>query len=183
MDLKARFEELGGLAPVKGQQFIPVDESEIASVEQTLGAPLPDLYRTFLETFGASRFREMVEFTPVVPLPPSISSDGLGFINVFYGSAAHTPYDLTGMLELYQQRMPEGFLPIGDDGGGDQICLMVLGEKRGKLFYWDHNHEWDEEDYVEDGLPVPPDLKWQNVTLIADSFEDFLARLSVRPEK
>ena len=75
--------------------------------------------------------------------------------------------------------MPEGFLPIGDDGGGDQIFMLVAGEKAGRVYYWDHNSEWDEEDYTEDGLPVPPDLKWQNVTMIAESFEDFLMRLSL----
>jgi hypothetical protein len=179
MDLKAKFEELGGLAPVKGDQFIPMTEAEIATLEQSLGASLPALYRTFLTTFGASRFREMVEFTPVEPLPPSISSNGRGSINLFYGGQAHAPYSLIEMLDLYQSRMPEGFLPIGDDGAGDQICLSVLGEKREQIFYWNHHAEWDEEDYLEDGLPVPADLKWQNVTLISCSFEDLLARLSI----
>ena len=179
MELEARFEEVGGLAPVRGDHFMPVPENEIADLEQTLEASLPDPYRNFLKTFGASRFRVMVEFKPVTNLPASISDDGTGSINIFYGASAHTPYDLAGEYELYKDRMPEGFLPIGDDGGGDQICMLVAGEKAGGVYYWDHNSEWDEEDYTEDGLAVPPDLKWQNVTLIAESFEDFVMRLSL----
>jgi hypothetical protein len=57
--------------------------------------------------------------------------------------------------------------------------LGIRGPEAGKVYYWDHEREWDEQDYLEQGLPVPPDLKFQNVHLIAGSFEDFIARLYV----
>jgi hypothetical protein len=122
----------------------------------------------------------MVQFDPVEPVPMPISRTGRGFIDLFYGAAQHSPYDLRSRLSTYRPRMPEHFLPIADSGGGDQIAIMVGGDKSGSVFFWDHHAEWDEEDYLEDGLPEPPDLKWQNVTLIAPSFEDLLKRLSIR---
>jgi hypothetical protein len=180
MELKARFDRVGGLSPVKGDVFVPVPEPEIVGVETEIGAKLPPLYREFLATFGASIFCELVEFSPVQPLPPSISSTGRGLVNVLYGAGVHTPHDLGGTLQMYRSRMPEGFLPIAGDGGGDQIAMAAGGD--GAIYYWDHHSEWDAEDYEDDGLPVPPDLKWQNVTAIARSFEAFLDTLSVRKQ-
>lgn len=182
MTPKERFDSLGGIAPVKGEQFIPVSPAEIAELERATGGALPEPYRNFLQTFGGSSLRQIVEFDPVERLPASVSSRGRGTVDVFYGAAAHQPNDLGGMLALYRARMPEHFLPIAGDGGGNQIAMLVAGDDAGSIYYWDHNNEWDEDDYVEDGLPVPPRLKWQNVTLIAPSFDRFLERLSVRGE-
>ena len=69
-------------------------------------------------------------------------------------------------------------IPIADDGGGHQICVGIKGKECGKVYYWDHHNEWDEQDYLEDyGEPMPSDVKFQNVYLIAESFEDFIRRL------
>ncbi|HWO23229.1 MAG TPA: SMI1/KNR4 family protein [Kofleriaceae bacterium] len=182
MTLQERFDRVGGLAPVKGDHFNPLSEAEIVSLEGAVGGALPPFYRSFLLTFGASSFRKIVEFSPVRRLPPSVSSDGRGFVDVLYGAAADHPNDLGGMLDLYRARMPEHFLPIAGDGGGNQIAMLVGGDHSGTIYYWDHNNEWDEEDYVEDDLPVPSDLKWQNVTVIAASFDAFLDCISVREQ-
>jgi len=75
-------------------------------------------------------------------------------------------------------RMPSTIIPIADDGGGNQICIGIKGGEQGKIYYWDHNNEWDEEDYLLDhGRPMPPEVKFQNVHLIASSFVDFISRL------
>jgi hypothetical protein len=182
MTLKERFDSLGGIAPVKGKQFIPVSPAEIAELERATGGELPELYRSFLQIFGGSSLRQIVEFAPVEPLPVSVSSSGRGTVDVFYGAAAHAPNDLGGMLAVYHSRMPEHFLPIASDGGGNQIAMLVSGDDAGAIFHWDHNNEWDEDDYIDLGLPIPPRLKWQNVTLIAHSFHSFLERLSLRCE-
>ena len=63
--------------------------------------------------------------------------------------------------------MPESLIPLGDDGRGNQICLGVSGDETGKVFYWDHNNEWDEEDYFADyGEPMPEEVRFQNRTPI-----------------
>lgn len=30
------------------------------------------------------------------------------------------------------------------------ICLCTQGERIGQIFYWDHENEWDEEDYFDE---------------------------------
>jgi SMI1 / KNR4 family (SUKH-1) len=80
--------------------------------------------------------------------------------------------------------MPETIIPIGDDGIAGQICLGIKGAEAGKVYYWDQQNEpLDEEDYLEDyGEPRPPEAMFQNVHLIAESFEDFLRRLEVKAD-
>lgn len=181
MTLEQRFSELGGIKPVKGAA-IPVPEREIAELERSLGSVLPAPYRRFLETFGASAFEQMVAFDPIERLPASISSDGRGIVGVFYGAIAHDPHDLVSALARYRERMPDGFLPIANDGGGNQIAMQLGGARPGAIYYWDHNNEWDEDDYLDEDEPIPPDLKWQNVTLIAASFDDLLACLVIEED-
>jgi hypothetical protein len=181
MTLEQRVQDLGGVTASNGGPLRPMPADEIGLLEQRLGGSLPKSYRQFLEAFGGASFRETILFEPKGRLPDSVSPENRAMISVFYGGSADAPRDLVAALARYRDRMPEGFLPIASDGGGNQIAMAVGGEHDGAIYYWDHNREWDEEDYVEDDLPVPPDLKWQNVTLIADTFDQFLERLAVAP--
>lgn len=181
-DPQERFEALGGIVPVVGDRFVPLSGSEIDALEKVLHASLPMFYRRFLETYGATAFGKYVDFSPAQGLPENVSSSGKGHFGFFYGALSQQ-YDDSFSLEwniaVYRERMPESIIPIGGDGSGDQICLGISGAQAGKIFYWDHNNEWDEEDYLDDGEPVPPDLKFQNVHLVANSFDDFLLRLEI----
>jgi hypothetical protein len=103
--------------------------------------------------------------------------DGKGPFSDFYGSK-DTINSLAENIEAYKGRMPDMIIPIGDDGMGNQICLGIGGDERGKVYYWDHENEWDEQQYMEDyGVPMPPEMKFQNVYLVAESFEDFIRGL------
>jgi hypothetical protein len=178
MTAEQRFSELGGIRPVRGLA-IPVPERELAELERLLGFAFPASYRRFIEKLGASAFARIVAFDPIKRLPTTISRSGRGIIDVFYGASAHEPDGLISALARYRERMPEGFLPIAHDGGGNQLAMQLIGDSPGAIYYWDHNNEWDEEDYLDHDEQVPPDLKWQNVTLIAASFDDLLARLLI----
>jgi hypothetical protein len=61
------------------------------------------------------------------------------------------------------------------------VCLGIAGAESGNIYYWDHQDErQDEEGYLADfGEPKPSDALFQNVHLIAHSFEDFLQRLEI----
>ncbi|RYF36106.1 MAG: SMI1/KNR4 family protein, partial [Cytophagaceae bacterium] len=56
---------------------------------------------------------------------------------------------------------PEELLGIGDDPGGNSICIAFKGLRPGAIFYWRENG-WQGE---------------QNLYLIADSFDDFVGLL------
>lgn len=63
--------------------------------------------------------------------------------------------------------MPETLLPIGHDSLGNLICLGVVGDDAGTVYFWDHEAEADEDE--------PP--TWDNLSVIQPSFSAFLKSL------
>ena len=61
----------------------------------------------------------------------------------------------------YKGIVPEGMLPIGNDQGGNIILLRTDGNKRGSIYFLDHE---------------------KPVFLIADSFEEFINGLKSEDE-
>lgn len=187
MDMHELFSRLGGIRPVRGRVFDPMPELEILSIENYLGCDLPEAYRTFLALFGATTLvgtspdNPFVEFFSLTPLPVHISSNGNGLFDAFYGRPVdeQDAYGLSVRMRFYVGRMPNSIIPIGDDGGAGQICLAIKGREVGRIFYWDQKNEpLSEEDYLEDfGEPRPASAIFQNIYLVAMSFEDFLQHL------
>ncbi|MFT0801061.1 SMI1/KNR4 family protein [Bacillus swezeyi] len=73
-------------------------------------------------------------------------------------------YDIRNVRDIYFDQMPEWVLPLADAEGGDQICIAVKGEKKGKIYFWDHE--------LRD--------RQQDLFLIADTFNDFIQSLFVK---
>jgi len=76
---------------------------------------------------------------------------------------------LTDHFELFkieERRMPDNLVPIGDDPGGNLICISVSGKDCGSLLFWNLEGEAD----VEEGEVA----SYENVSLIAPSFSAFL---------
>ena len=178
--MKAAFDKIGGVRPVVGPDFQPMMEAEVAGVESLIGQSLPTTYRVFLKAIGACGFKEYIEFTPSKQLP-DVFDTGTGYVSVLYGSNCTKGYGLDERIRYFENRVPNGLIPIGDNGMGDQICLSVRASEKGAVFYWDLEAEpISEEEYEEDyGVSMPESEKWINVYRIADSFEDFIARLRV----
>ncbi|MBM4075935.1 MAG: SMI1/KNR4 family protein [Planctomycetes bacterium] len=72
---------------------------------------------------------------------------------------------------MFRKRIPRGFICIGCDPGGNQICICLKGVKRGSVFFWDHEDEMDEDDW--DGTLNEA----ENVTRLAVSFSEFVKGL------
>lgn len=52
------------------------------------------------------------------------------------------------------------------------------GERIGQIFYWDHENEWDEEDYFDEfGVQMPEEVKFQNIYLIGKNLYDCFSRM------
>lgn len=180
-EIENRFPLLGGIMPRD-----PMTEDELVAIENDLGVHLPDDYRDFVKTYGGADFNEPVHFQlmynePIHPVPSllgiPIPRYDKGPFSHFYGSQSGNQC-LAKKIEILKGRMPDTMIPIADDGGGHQICLGIKGEEQGKVYYWDHHNDPDEQEYLEDyGEPMPPEVKFQNVYLVAESFEDFIRRL------
>ncbi|WP_164879198.1 SMI1/KNR4 family protein [Flavobacterium cerinum] len=184
-------ERLGGI----NKMYLPTDTTlnidEILTIENDIGARLPDGLRDFLMKYGVSDFDEEVIFEPISIDAQYIhdeDSSQLDFIfegssiGVFYGKDPEEEgaYDIFWNIENYKDRMPSQFLPFATDGMGNQIVMSLKKENYGLIYFWDHEAEWDAEDYYDEtGAVMPEEVKYQNLWLLANNFDDFFARLHV----
>ena len=180
--ISAKFREIEVL-PLAESEFKPFGLDELAAIEHALNADLPADYREFLLEYGAVTFAEYVDFIPLMPLPDSVADRGVGHFSHFYG-AKSAEYDITVSLSwniaTFKGGMPTSVIPIGSDGGGNQICLGIAGSERDQVYLWTPLTEIDEEDYLDQNeTPMPSQLKSQNLHPIAHSFSDFIQRLEV----
>ena len=133
--------------------------SQIKCLEEDLGARLPRDYLDFLS-------RRSTAGDP--PLREVVFSVGEGVESVLQQvlSLMPGPNSLVDIARRYFGRIPSDLCPVALDPGGNLVCLSVSGERRGGVFFWDHEFEGQTED--------------QCLTRLARSWQAFVD--SLRPE-
>jgi hypothetical protein len=151
--------------------FHPMDFEDVSRIEELTG-PLPEVYTKYLTKYGASRCLSSIGIRLLEPF-----QGGHVFFGVIFGH--DKCYGLLDEWETYRGRMPSTFLPIAEDSG-NKVCMELSPNNYGKVYYWDHNNEADPESYAEYfGLPMPHHLFYQNVYLVANSFEEMWQQMFV----
>src|SRR5690625_3356963 len=84
----------------------------------------------------------------------------------YFHSIGDTYYDIEDFMDILDLRLPEGFIPIGNDGGGNAILLGISEPHYDRIYFWDHENEPDLEE---------PDLS--NMYFLADNIWMFLDKL------
>lgn len=166
---------IGHLSPAHGGTFHPLTVEEIAEIEKRRDGHLPEEYQSFVLQYGSSAFNRMVRY-------PATSGRTI-FPDVFYGGGEDpdSVFHINWALDMYEDRMPSTLIPIADCSEQGLICLGVKGAESGKTFFWDRNLEWGatQDSLQLEGKPIPSDLQFQNLTLLADTFFGFLSGLEV----
>lgn len=160
--LMQRLRQLGA-NPGEGDHG-PLTERHIGELETRTGGPLPGSYRQMLAELGGCTPSEAVYYNdPVAKIPV--------MFGWFYDYS-----ELMDAIKSYEEVLPDGVIPIGDDGGGNLYCLGVKGDDSGKVFFHDHGAGWDEEarSYLSRGDALPVHLRYQTVYLLAETFDDFV---------
>lgn len=68
-------------------------------------------------------------------------------------------YNMSWALDMYEGRMPEEFIPIADDPGGNLICLGIKGTYYENIYFWDHEQEsGDGEPNMSNMYYLAPDI-------------------------
>jgi len=131
----------------------PTNAGAIANLAEEIGLVFSDEYSQFLlAQNGGAPVNELFSY-----------GDGKRSAVSFLGVDTGEYYsDLSSKYEVFRARIPGGFLPIGQDPGGNLICLDLGGDKG--VYFWDHEKEQD-----------PPTR--ENVAKIAGSFNEFLSTL------
>lgn len=187
MNIDKTIENLGGIVPLYPKKQTYPNEEYWAKVEKLVGEQIPSSYKLFATKYGVSTPNNLLKVVPFTEEaeyqhPEDIDIPNYTFeetsLSVFFGKG--TDYDLVKTLKEFKKRMPAKFLPIADDGMGNLIVLCLDSTNFEKVYFWDGNVEWDEEDYLEEtGMMMPEEAKFQNLWLIGLSFENFWERLSI----
>lgn len=154
--------------------YVPLSREQVQLLEQRLNATLPEDYEAFLGIYGHSGFCGLATVE-------SVESGHPFALSILYGGGP-PGQSVHDVMVTFRDRMPDSMIPIGCDLFGNQFCLGVTGADRGAVYFWDHELEPDPEDYQEEGLPVPPDVWYENLTRIADTFGQFLGQITVEKE-
>lgn len=136
-----------------------LDKNVVDALEQLWNFGLPRDYKEFLINYNGGN-----------PDPCCFSFKNTpekgSFIDNLFGVIKDLNNNLLLNIDLYKNRIPTNFIPIGDDPGGNLILLSVKTPDRGKVYFWDHEMEADtDQGEIAD---------YSNLTLISDSFEEFL---------
>ena len=145
----------------------PVSGAELAECEKNIDRAIPEPFRSFLLRHNGGK-----------PTPGRFewtSENGrvLGtYVDSFFGvpqQERQTCDSLIYCAETWvkRDRIPSDLFPIAADGGSNLVLLGAKGERKGKVYFWDHNREADDGE-----APT-----YRNVHPLADSFEAFLAML------
>ena len=140
-----------------------LNDEILAAIEEFLGYTFPKPYREFLLKKNGVRRVEKLFFFRDHPQEGSCLDSLFGVYKDFNNN-------LLVRLKYLGDRIPSNMTPIGRDVYGNLILLAVKGLDRGKIYFWDHELEADPAQGER------PD--YSNLTLIADSFSDFMDGLS-----
>lgn len=182
---------LGGIRKMYLPSDTKLNTEDVKQLEKQAGGILPKSFSEFISRFGICSFNEEIEFKSFSNDAEFIHDDEAGLpnftfesstVSVFYGidPEEDKTYDIFENLKLFKDRIPDAFLPFATDGMGNQILISLNKDNYGRIYFWDHEAEWDVEDYEEEtGIPMREEVKYQNLWLIGNDFEDFFNRLQI----
>lgn len=142
--------------------FGPTSTEDITAFEARRKIVFPEDYRQFLLKSNGGR-----------PIPDVFDVPGFEFrggtVNAFYG-LHNGPYSrLEQAIEMYAGRIPADLIPIAAEDCGNIVCIGWKGKRRGKVYFWDHENELDENGRGR--------TDYENVYIVANSLGEFLDKL------
>jgi hypothetical protein len=141
-------------------------EAALVEFEAALGRTLPTDYRDFLGRCNGGYVGGELWFKGPTPegKPADAGIDNVG------GFRKEWDFSLPDRRACYAGRIPEELVWIMDDPFGNAICLGLVGRRRGRVYFWDHEKEpgdgWDGK-FATAG----------NLQLLANSFTEFVGGL------
>lgn len=146
------------------QKLPPAPAAALTALEASLGCRLPEDYRDFLVACNGGFLSGTLGYEGHSPTGEYVTAS----IHHVGGFREEDYFSLDWRRDIYAGRIPEDLLWIMDDPGGNAICLGLRGPHAGKVYFWDHENEPDDE---WDGAVETAG----NIQLLADSFSAFVA--------
>jgi cell wall assembly regulator SMI1 len=116
----------------------PLDsDAEIVRFEVALGERLPADYREFLFRCNGGYAGDSLWY-----YERDVGVHHIG------GFREESCFSLSAHCDSLREFLPSDVIPIADDPFGNAICLGIRGEKKGKVYFWDHESAEDEPELV-----------------------------------
>ena len=147
---------------------IPINENDVGLFEKEIGHELPSFYRDYLIQFNGGKPAHPFFDVPTWQFKISLIQEFKGLDSNYIG------VDLREIHLIKGDIFPSGFIAIGKDPGGNLILISLEGNTRGKIYFWDH--ELQPQDQLE-SLD-----EYVNLHPLADSFEQFILSLKREDE-
>ncbi len=144
-------------------------KNDFKKIEKELDLSLPSDYKEFmLQVNGGTPEEDLIfRFTDVVT--KKVNNSDLRELFVFYFDEEKNEDSFDDILRIYnsmvaEQLIPPFFLPIGDDSGGNPICINLSNDDYGAILFCDHELENTDTGFLA-------------ASKIADDFTEFLKGL------
>lgn len=140
-------------------QFGKIDLKDLQDFEESNQVSLPEDYKNFL-----------IEHNGGVPEYNVISfGTNASDVQILFGMH-NGPYyaSLFQAIDVFQNRIPGWYIPIGRDSGGNLYIMSLWEGNKGVIAFWDHETEAPEGE---------ADQYYDNLTEVASSFSDFINKL------
>jgi hypothetical protein len=149
------------------KQFGPIPERFITALEQGWHIKLPRDYKEFLVKINGGK--------PQKKLFTLKDKSNSSLLSGLFGISDEEDYNvLIRYPIMLMDRIPTNTFPIADDQCGNLILLSIRGQDYGKVYFWDHEREVGTDHGVV--------ADYSNLTLIADSFNEFVNNLKDESE-
>lgn len=147
--------------------YAPASEQQLQSLERELGKPLPAGYRAFLKSRNGERFSSAIRCA--AKHDPKIDVD-LAVIVIYGIGSVGDQYNLLDAQNDYDfnSRVPDNIICIAEASHRLRICISLDGDDQGKIYLWIPIEDWVEDDV---------ESSYEELSIIFDSFEDFLNSL------
>jgi hypothetical protein len=147
------------------QERASLDVAELVSFESRINSKFPEKYKYFLISCNGG-----------IPNKPSVRFNGGKLnikgatINYFYGFGGHSE-NIDKSYSTLKYDLPEMMVPIANTPGGNYFLLSLRGDcSYGKVYYYDHEFEFDEDEEFDEGSGIYPEC----LIKVADSFEELI---------
>ncbi len=147
---------------------------QLKEFENIIQKTLPTHYKAMLLEYAAPIvFDELTDYCPTKSSPLD-RKDGTHSLEVLYG-VGEGENGLLTIFKCYEGRIPRETISIAEVPGGNQICMCLSGCRTNKIYLWDHENEREITGISENDF--------DNMYLLADSFENFINSLKKRSEE
>ena len=144
-------------------RFHSINMQDIENLEKKCKVSFPQSFKDFLLINNGGRAEKNV-----FPMLENEHDNNEGVVSDFHGIDEKAYYSNLEKSILYS-RVPNDIFVFASDPFGNYICIGTEGQRYGKVYFWDHEGEAAAFGYDE--------AWYENVYLIANSFEDFINSL------